>query len=145
MSLAMSRAEREAFLADVHIGLLAVAEPGRAPLVIPIWYAFAEGEVRFVTARASRKGRLLAEARRCSLCVQSESPPYKYVTIEGPVVDIAAADRERDVRPLAHRYLGSVLGDRYVDELAPAGENVLVRVRPEHWLSVDYAKEYSGA
>ena len=53
MSLAMSRAEREAFLADVHVGLLGVAESGRGPLVVPIWYAYENGELRFVTARTS--------------------------------------------------------------------------------------------
>ena len=28
----MTKAEREAFLADVHVGVLAVDEPGRGPL-----------------------------------------------------------------------------------------------------------------
>ena len=41
------------------------------------------GEVRVVTDRASRKGRLLERVKRCSLCAQSETPPYKYVTVEG--------------------------------------------------------------
>ena len=146
MSLAMTRAEREAFLAAVHVGIVSVAEEGRGPLTVPIWYAYEPGgEVRVVTARSSRKGRLLARAGRFSLCVQVEAPPYKYVTVEGPIVGLEAAEIERDVRPLAHRYLGPVLGDRYVEETsgeATRGDNVLIRMRPAHWLSVDYAKEY---
>ena len=145
MTLAMTRAEREAFLADVHVGLLGVEEPGRGPLVVPIWYAYESGELRFVTAASSRKGRLLERARRCSLCVQTETAPYKYVNVEGPVIAIEQADRERDVRPLAHRYLGATLGDQYVAATATAQtDNVLVRVRPERWLSVDYAKEFGA-
>ena len=35
---AMTKAEREAFLADVHVAVLAVDEPGRGPLSLPIWY-----------------------------------------------------------------------------------------------------------
>jgi nitroimidazol reductase NimA-like FMN-containing flavoprotein (pyridoxamine 5'-phosphate oxidase superfamily) len=31
----MTKAEREAFLADVHVGVLAVDEPGRRPMSAP--------------------------------------------------------------------------------------------------------------
>jgi len=41
----MNSAEREAFLAGVHVGVLAVDEPGRGPHALPIWYDFANGEV----------------------------------------------------------------------------------------------------
>jgi PPOX class probable F420-dependent enzyme len=144
MSLAMSKDEREAFLADLHVGLLSVADAGRGPLAVPIWYAYEPGgELRFVTGRDSRKGRLLARGGRVSLCAQTETPPYKYVSVEGPIVAIEPAERERDVRPIARRYLGPEIGDRYVEATSAATEaSVLVRVRPERWLSVDYAKEY---
>jgi nitroimidazol reductase NimA-like FMN-containing flavoprotein (pyridoxamine 5'-phosphate oxidase superfamily) len=147
MSLAMSRAEREAFLADVHVGMISVTEPGRAPLALPIWYGYElGGEVRIVTGERSRKATLMRAAQRFSLCVQTEVPPYKYVSIEGPIVAIAPADVERDLRPLAHRYLGPELGDRYVSAAHDEGSEgmVLVHMRPERWLTVDYAKEYGS-
>jgi hypothetical protein len=146
MSLAMTRQEREAFLADVHVGIISIADEGRGPLTVPIWYAYEPGgELRVVTARASRKGCLLARAGRFSLCAQTETPPYKYVSAEGPIIATEAADLERDVRPLAHRYLGAEMGDRYIEQTRDAleqAENVLIRMRPERWLTVDYAKEY---
>src|SRR4029453_16252084 len=43
MSLQMSRAERESFLADVHVGVISIEEPGRGPLSVPIWYAYQPG------------------------------------------------------------------------------------------------------
>ena len=148
MSLAMTRSEREAFLAGVHVGVLSVAEDGRGPLSVPIWYAYEPGgELRLVTERGSRKGRLLARAMRLSLCVQTETPPYQYVSVEGPVVALEDADVERDVRPLARRYLGRELGDRYVEATGGTdarGGSVLVRLRPERWLSVDYRKQFAG-
>ncbi len=147
MTLAMTRDEREQFLAALHVGILSVPEPGRGPLTVPIWYGYEPGgELRIVTDRTSRKGRLLAEGTRVSLCVQTESPPYKYVSVEGPVVALRPADRERDARPLAHRYLGAELGDRYMEATAgegAAGQSVLVLIAPERWLSVDYAKQYA--
>jgi hypothetical protein len=60
--------------------------------------------------------------------------------VEGRIVAIEAADLERDRRPLAHRYLGAAMGDRYVESTRDDVGNVLVRMRPERWLTVDYAK-----
>lgn len=87
MSLTMTKEEREAFLADVHVGVISVAEDGHGPLTVPVWYSYEPGgEVRIITARRSRKGRLLERAGRFSLCAQTETPPYKYVSVEGPIV-----------------------------------------------------------
>ena len=84
MSLRMTKEEREAFLADVHVAVISVAENGHGPLVVPIWYSYEPGgEVRIITGRTSRKGKLLERAGRFSLCVQAETLPYKYVSVEG--------------------------------------------------------------
>jgi Pyridoxamine 5'-phosphate oxidase len=143
MSVAMTPKEREAFLADVHVGVIAIAEEGRGPLTVPVWYSYEPGgEVRVVTGRTSRKGQLLERAQRLSLCAQTETPPYKYVSVEGPIIAVEVANVERDLRPLARRYLGARGGDRYVDSTrSEHDDNVLVRMRPERWLTVDFAKE----
>ena len=58
MSLTMTKEEREAFLADVHVAVISVAEDGHGPLVVPIWYSYQPGgEVRIITGRMSRKGQ----------------------------------------------------------------------------------------
>jgi nitroimidazol reductase NimA-like FMN-containing flavoprotein (pyridoxamine 5'-phosphate oxidase superfamily) len=143
MALTMTKMEREAFLAGVHVGMISIAEEGRGPLTVPIWYAYAPGgELRLITGRHSRKGRLLTQAGRCSLCLQTESPPYRYVSVEGPITAIEAVDVERDLRPLAHRYLGAEEGDRFVEPTREGqAENILIRMRPERWLTADYSKE----
>jgi hypothetical protein len=68
-------------------------------------------------------------------------------SVEGPIVAIEPADRERHARPMARRYLGKELGDRYVEATAgereAAGGSILVRVRPERWLTVDYRKQFA--
>ncbi len=142
--LSMSAKEREAFLAGLHVGVISIAEPGRGPLTVPIWYAYEPGgELRVVTGRDSRKGRLLSVGAPLSLCAQSEAPPYRYVSVEGPVVSLERAELERDLRPLARRYLGVELGDAYIASTRDeAAGSVVVRIRPERWLSVDYGKEF---
>lgn len=148
MSTVMTREQREAFLAGVHVGVLSLNEEGRGPLTIPVWYAYEpDGDVRIITERASRKGKLLEEGRRISLCVQDEAPPYRYASVEGPVVRIEPSDAERDERPLAHRYLGPEAGDRYMESATDGRDDdsmILVHMRPERWLSADYSKEDVG-
>jgi PPOX class probable F420-dependent enzyme len=148
MSLRMTKAEREKFLAELHVGIISIAEAGRGPLSAPIWYGYEPGgELWIVTGRDSWKGRLLERAGRFSLCVQTEDPPYKYVSVEGPITSIAPSEVERDERPLAHRYLGRELGDGYIEQTGGSegrAGNVLVRMRPERWLTTDYSKQFSA-
>jgi nitroimidazol reductase NimA-like FMN-containing flavoprotein (pyridoxamine 5'-phosphate oxidase superfamily) len=147
LSTAMTRQERETFLADLHVGIISVAEDGRGPLTVPIWYSSEPGGgVHVVTGGTSRKTQLLRTAGRFSLCAQTERQPYKYVSVEGPIVAIEPANLERDRRPLAHRYLGVRAGDRYIERTrAETVENVLVRMRPERWRTVDYGKVHRSS
>ncbi len=148
MSTAMTREEREAFLAGVHVGILSLNQEGHGPLAVPVWYAYEPGgDVQFVTERASRKGKLLEEGRRISLCVQAEAPPSQYVSVEGPIIQIEPSDAERHERALAYRYLGSEAGDRYMESVTDDRDEaamILVHMRPERWLTADYSKENVG-
>ena len=82
----MTTAEREAFLAGVHVGILSVDDPGRGPLTVPVWYAYEPGgTVDVITGGQSVKARRLRAAGRFSLCAQIETPPYRYVSVEGPI------------------------------------------------------------
>ncbi len=143
MSLKMSKTEREKFLAELHVGVISIAEEGRGPLCAPIWYEYEPGgELWILTGRDSRKGRLLQEAGRFSLVAQTETPPYQYVSVEGPITSIEKPDLERHERPMAHRYLGQEFGDSYIESTRTDSnaDSILVRMRPERWLTTDYSK-----
>ena len=147
MSFTMSVAEREQFLAGLHVGILSVAAKGegevrgRGPIAVPVWYDYQPGgQVSVITGRNSRKARAIRATGRMSLCAQDEAPPYRYVSVEGPVV---LEEVEFDERlAMARRYLGREGGDRYMaSEPDSASEDLVVRMTPEHWLGVDYGKE----
>ena len=137
----MTKAERVAFLADLHVAVLSIARhDGEAPLAAPVWYEYEPGgEVLVVTGRDAQKTRLAREHGHASLCAQTENMPYKFVTVGGPaVVDDEPADRDLRVR-LARRYLGPELGDLYIE--ATEGEDaVVMRIRTEWWATTDYSK-----
>ena len=141
-ALAMTKNEREQFLAGLHVGVLGIERADGPPLTVPIWYMYEPGgELWFLTSLDSVKGRLLQQSMRFSLCAQSESLPYKYVSIEGRAT-ISAADKELHSRPMARRYLGDKGGDRYVEGGAGEadGESVRVSTVPERWFTLDYSK-----
>jgi len=135
----MSREERAEFLAEVHVGVLSVASAdGRGPLTVPIWYTYSPGgTVNVSTGSGTRKAAAITAVGRFSLCVQDERPPYKYVTVEGPVVIEEASEAER--LELARRYLGPEGGDAYM-AANPGGTQVMIRMTPEHWLTADFGK-----
>jgi len=143
MSLAMTAAERQAFLAATRIGVVSITEAGRGPLTVPVWYRYTPGgDVVFVTGKTSRKAKLIAAAGRLSICVQTETAPYSYVSVEGTAV-LGDADYERDVREMALRYLGTEMGEGYLAATHPGGDiadTVLVTLTPKRWYSVDYGK-----
>ncbi|PPJ17590.1 pyridoxamine 5'-phosphate oxidase [Nocardia nova] len=136
----MTRTEREKFLAELHVGVIAVERPDRAPLAVPIWYGYEPGgEVVLWTDAGTLKERLIRAAGRFSITAQVEQPPYRYVTAEGSVTAIDAASPEV-VRAIAVRYLGPEEGAAFAEQnLGP--DSVVIRMRPERWLSTDYSKE----
>ena len=133
----MTIEEREAFLADVHVGILAIDEPGRGPLAMPIWYIYRDGTVQIGMSGASLKANLLRAAGRATMTVQSEVPPYKYVSVEGPV---SVESTQRDDLDMATRYLGPELGKWYAETNPSTVQSVTAILRPEHWRTHDFSK-----
>jgi hypothetical protein len=71
--------------------------------------------------------------------VQTEEAPYKYVSVEGPVVAGDSPPTLEQALTIAGRYLAPEPAAEYVS--AALGEHsLLVRVRPERWLSNDQGK-----
>jgi hypothetical protein len=109
---------------------------------VPIWYDYKPGgNLWMITGTNSRKGKLLNLGDRISLAAQSESAPYKYVSIEGPIVEIKNSSNE-ELLSMATRYLGEEQGKAYANENSSVsdGLSVIVSVKPERWLAVDYSK-----
>ncbi|MVU76899.1 pyridoxamine 5'-phosphate oxidase family protein [Nocardia sp. ET3-3] len=136
--MALTLEERQEFLAQPHIGALAVAVgAGRAPLNVPIWYQYSPGgELWMVTSAGSKKVRALEAAGRFSIMAQVLTPTVRYVTAEGAISRIEAGTDEM-VREMAARYLPADKVEPYLKYAESLGEQVAVFMRPEQWLSAD--------
>nr|WP_042197349.1 pyridoxamine 5'-phosphate oxidase family protein [Kibdelosporangium sp. MJ126-NF4] len=137
----MTAEERMAFLAEAHVGVLAVTRDGRAPLAVPVWYDYEPGgDVLIWIERGTIKDKLVTAAGTFSFAVHTETIPYKYVTAEGPVIaNDVPPSREQALR-IVGRYLSADEATAYVDQ-ALGEHSVLVRMRPEKWLSNDQSKK----
>ena len=133
----MTAAEREAFLADLHVGVLSIQRDGKGPLAVPIWYQYEDGDVMIWMSDESAKAKLLRRHGRASMTVQNETPPYQYVMVEGPVT---VEPSDRDISPVAIRYLGDEMGRGYAAQNPPNELSVVARLTPERWLTTDYGK-----
>src|SRR5437763_13985213 len=115
MWIAMSTAKHEEFLGGAHLGVMSAAagQAGRT-LAVPVWYSYQPGGLLTVlTGRRSRKAAAIRAAGRFGVCVQDASPPYRYVSVEGPVVSEEEFDPAERLA-MVRRHLGAAGGDQYV-------------------------------
>ncbi len=136
--MALSKDEREQFLAEPHIAALAVnAGRNRAPLTVPIWYQYTRGGQPWViTGRGSRKHQLIEAAGRFALMVERVEPSVRYVTVEGTVASVAEVTDAQNYE-MAARYVGPDKLEGYLASAGSYGEQVAIFLAPDHWLSAD--------
>lgn len=137
--MALSKDEREQFLAEPHIAALSVsAGDGRGPLTVPIWYQYAPGgEPWVLTGVESRKKRLIEAAGCFSLMVERTEPTVRYVAVDGAVSRIEPGSDDQHAE-LAHRYLPPERAEMFLEfALTELGEYVAIYLRPQHWVSAD--------
>jgi Pyridoxamine 5'-phosphate oxidase len=134
----LSSHDRETFLAQPRIAALSVAAgPDRGPFTVPIWYQYSPGgEAWVLTGASSRKARLIADAGRFSLMVERVAPTVRYVSVEGPVARTSPGTDEL-LREITERYLPPDQVPGYLEFAKMLGEQVVIYLRPERWLTGD--------
>jgi len=143
----LNRDEREQFLAGMHVGVVSIGDGDRAPVNRPVWYTYEPGGVVvFCTRKETQKAALLREGMQVGFLVQVEGDIGQgvlpcYVSVTGPVVKLADANLERDLRPIVHRYLGREVGDGYLAATRgdSADDEIVVHIRPERWHTRNFA------
>ncbi|MFD6417194.1 pyridoxamine 5'-phosphate oxidase family protein [Streptomyces sp. NPDC060194] len=137
--MALSPQDREAFLAEPHIGVLSVtrADPDRGPLSVPIWYDYEPGgDLWVLTGADSAKARAIQAAGRFTLVAEEVQPSVKYVSAEGPVLSVTDATDEEH-RAMVVRYLPADKVEGYLKAAEAYGPQVKITIHPDHWLSAD--------
>ncbi len=94
-------------LAGPNLARLAYIGRDGRPRVVPIWFAYADDEIVMVTGPKADKVRALAENPAVALTIDSSTPPYHVLMIDGDAT-IESTDGMAPQYPgIVQRYLGA--------------------------------------
>jgi PPOX class probable F420-dependent enzyme len=132
----MTDAERAAFLMDgTRTGKLATVRADGRPHVVPVWFILDGDDILFTTWHESMKCKNLRRDPRATLCVDDQTPPYSYVSIEGTVVMSDELDAlVRAATAIGGRYMGADQAEAFGRRNGVPGE-LLVRLIPTKIIS----------
>ena len=120
-----------------HTAKLAVVRADGSPQVAPVWIDRDGEQIVFTTGAETLKGKAILRDARVSLCIDNETPPFDFVTINGTATtstdfdDLLAWSTR-----LAGRYMGAEHAEAYGKRNAVPGEMV-VRVTPTKIIAVN--------
>lgn len=106
---------------------LATLNADGSPQVTPVWCDFDGTHVLVNTARGRVKDRNLQREPRVALSLPDPDNPYRYLGIQGRVVEMSEKGASAHIDKMAKKYLGK---DKYPFS-APGEVRVLVKIAPE--------------
>ena len=137
---AMDFDERTAaeFLAEPHVGILAVGSPSGPPAAVPLWYAYTVGgRIWIITEATSRKRRVLARTGCATLVVEEVAPRTRYVSVDCELVDARPVTAE-DQRELASPYVPADALEAYLATVAGnLAHEQRITLQPTRWRYAD--------
>jgi len=106
---------------------LATVNADGSPQVTPVWVDFDGTHVIVNTAKGRVKANNLARNPRVALSVADPENPYRYVGIQGRVVEMTEKGSDAHIDKMAKKYLGK---DKYPYR-APGEVRLIVKIAPE--------------
>ncbi|PZS13755.1 MAG: PPOX class F420-dependent enzyme [Pseudonocardiales bacterium] len=137
MARPMSDDERRTFLLSGTLtAVLGTVRKDGRPHGAPVWFTLDGDDVIFTTGAGTMKGRNLLRDPRAAFTVDSGTPPFDFVTIEGRAE--LSEDMDEVLRwatVLGERYMGAERAEAFGKRNAVPGE-LLVRLRPEKFVAL---------
>ena len=106
---------------------LATLNPDGSPQVTPVWVDFDGTNLVINTARGRVKTKNLAREPRVAVSIPDPENPYRYLGIQGRVVEMTEKGADAHIDKMAKKYLGK---DTYPFR-APGEVRVIVKIAPE--------------
>lgn len=142
---AMSKTELRKFLnKDTFTGKLATVKKDGSSHVVPIWFVYENGNgndkfgsIYITTGSGSIKAENIQRDNRISLCVDDQTPPFSFVTING--IAKLHPYKEQEVlkwaTKIAERYMGKKRAKSIGKRNSGEG-SVLVQIKPTKIIAV---------
>ncbi|TMJ48958.1 MAG: PPOX class F420-dependent oxidoreductase [Alphaproteobacteria bacterium] len=106
---------------------LATLMPDGSPQVTPVWIDYANGAIRFNTAKGRVKARNLKVGSPVALAIMDPDQPYRYLQVRGRVSRVAEEGADAHIDSLAKKYLGK---DKYPFR-QPGEVRVMYEIEPK--------------
>ncbi len=112
------------------------------PRVVPIWFSHIDGDIIMVTGPKAEKARSLEKNAAVALTIDSATPPYKVLLVDGDAKLEPVEGMAPEYRPIVERYLGPA-AEAYLGALLPrVKRQVRIRVTPRATRVFDFVKRY---
>jgi PPOX class probable F420-dependent enzyme len=106
---------------------LATLNSDGSPQVTPVWVDFDGSNIIVNTARGRVKDRNLRREPRVAISMLDPENPYRYLGIQGRVVEMTEQGADAHIDKMAKKYLGK---DSYPYR-TPGEVRVIVKIKPE--------------
>ena len=106
---------------------LATVNADGSPQVTPVWIDFDGTNVIVNTSRGRVKAKNIARQPRVALAIADPGNPYRYLGIQGRVVEMTENGGDAHIDKLARKYIGKDYPFR-----APGEVRVIVKIAPEN-------------
>jgi len=108
---------------------VATINPDGSPQVTPMWIDYSEetNEIIVNTAKGRKKTRNLTVGSKVALTVLDSTNSYRYVAVQGEILNISTEGAENHIHKLANKYWGK---DMY--PLSEGEVRVLIKIKPNY-------------
>jgi PPOX class probable F420-dependent enzyme len=96
----------KAFLEKPNVAVLATQSRSGRVQATPVWFMRRGGEILINTSAGRTKLRNMEDNPRVALAIVDRENPYRYVQIQGTVVEFDRENAPKDIDRLSQRYLG---------------------------------------
>jgi len=114
-------------LAKPAFANLATLNPDGSPQVTPVWVDFDGSHVIVNTARGRVKAKNLAREPRVALSIADPENPYRYLGVQGRVIEMTEQGGDAHIDKMAKKYLGK---DSYPFR-QPGEVRLVVKIAPD--------------
>ena len=103
---------------------VATVDGDGVPQVTPVWFSTKNEYILINSAAGRKKDRNLRRNPAVALSIQDPADPYRYLGIQGEVVEITEEGAEAHIHALAQKYWGRPF------DLPPGQTRVIYKIKP---------------
>jgi len=132
----------EKLLQGPYLARLAYIGLDDRPRVVPIWYAYLDGEFIMVTGPKADKVAAIEANSAVALTIDSDKPPYSVLLVDGDATVETTEGMAEEYPDIVQRYLAGA-AEAYLSGMRErVREQRRIRVVPRSWRVLDFVKRY---